>query len=74
VFAQDLRLVLIIPAANGVQFSVFLLPQWPFGQIPERVAAVSYISLDRVGRIDNGRRVEDRIEEWIFGRARAPAV
>ena len=55
--------MLIIPAANDVQSSLLLVPQWPFGQIPERVATLPYISLDRVGRVDNGRRVEDRIEK-----------
>jgi hypothetical protein len=54
--------------------TVLLSPRQLYANPTRGATAVSYFSLDRVGRVDNGRRVEGRIEEWIFGRARALAV
>jgi hypothetical protein len=62
---------------NRHQFGTVLPPSLAAASLAKSLSVsrqCSYISLDRVGRVDNGRRVAGRIEDWTFGWPRAPAV
>ena len=66
---KHLLSVLLVTPANRFQSLFLFHSQGSSGQVLERVTRMPDVGGDGAWRIDDGRRVENRIEQWILRRA-----